>query len=366
MRKTAAAALVALGLWVTAAAPAAPAPAAPGPAAAPVAPAPVETVFIGDSSTANFGIAPTRGPAGCLRSAANYPVEVVERLAPAGVRLDVRADVSCGGARIRDVWEAQSFAPSGGERAGEERAGGERVAPQESALGPGTGLVVGSLGGNTAGVASILKQCSRRLRGAEGLMMPADPVDAASPPSACAAYFQGEGARWLAGRMAAVRQDLRRMFGRVKAESPNARVVLVGYPRLVPADTGRCLAEVPGGSEKPFADIGQDALTFLDTGVQRPLGALMREAAEEAGATYVDLYARTGATTGCDGARRGIGALLESSEVSYGGRELPWYVHPNRTGRDLQAAAVAEAVEGLLGAQVAPGWREGERRPSEL
>ncbi|MGW1463141.1 SGNH/GDSL hydrolase family protein [Streptomyces sp. NPDC002308] len=339
MRKATAAALVALGLWATAAAPAAPPTAARAPVAVPATTAPVETVFIGDSSTGNFGIAPTRGPAGCVRSAENYPVKAVERLASDGVRLDVRADVSCGGARIRDVWEAQSFPPSGGER----------VAPQEAALGPGTGLVVGSLGGNTAGVASILKQCSQRLRGAEGLLMPADPVDAASPASECAAYFQGEGAQWLAGRMAAVRQDLGRMFGQVKAESPNARVVLVGYPRLVPADTGRCLAEVPGGSEKPFADIGLDALTFLDTGVQRPLGALMREAAEEAGATYVDLYARTGTTTGCDGARRGIGGLLESSEVSYGGRELPWYVHPNRTGRDLQAAAVAEAVEGLLG-----------------
>ncbi|WP_327177469.1 SGNH/GDSL hydrolase family protein [Streptomyces sp. NBC_01335] len=345
MRKTAAAALVALGLWATAAAPA---PVAVS--AAPAAAAPVETVFIGDSSTGNFGIAPTRGPAGCVRSAENYPVKVVERLAPAGVRLDVRADVSCGGARIRDVWEAQSFPPSGGERAGGERAGGERIAPQEAALGPDTGLVVGSLGGNTAGVASILKQCSPRLRGAEGSMMPAEPVDAASPASECAAYFQGEGARWLAGRMAAVRQDLGRMFDQVKARSPNARVVLVGYPRLVPADTSRCLAEVPGGSEKPFADIGQDALTFLDAGVQRPLGDLMREAAEEAGATYVDLYARTGTTTGCDGARRGVGALLEGSEVSYGGHRLPWYVHPNRTGRDLQAAAVAEAIEGLLGA----------------
>ncbi|MCX5399115.1 SGNH/GDSL hydrolase family protein [Streptomyces sp. NBC_00102] len=357
MRKTAAAALVVLGLWVTAAAPAAspvvaPAalpvvvPASPvvAPAALPVvvpAAAPVETVFIGDSSTANFGIAPTRGPAECLRSAENYPVKVVERLASAGVRLDVRADVSCGGARIRDVWEAQSFSPSG--------AAG--VAPQESAVGPDTGLVVGSLGGNTAGVASILKQCSQRLRGDEGLLMPADPVDASSPPSECAAFFGNgrAGQEWLAARMAAVRQDLGRMFDRIGAQAPNARVVLVGYPRLVPADTARCLAEVPGGSEKPFADIGQDALEFLDAGVQRPLDALMREAAEEAGATYVDLYASTGSTTGCDGARRGIGALLEGSEVRFGDRELPWYVHPNRTGRDLQAAGVAEAIEGLLG-----------------
>lgn len=340
MRKTAAAALVVLGLWVTAAAPApaAPAPAsAPAPAAVAAVPA-VETVFIGDSSTANFGIAPTRGPEGCLRSAANYPVKTVERLASAGIRLDVRGDVSCGGAEIRHVWDAQSLAPSGGER----------VAPQGAAIGPDTALVVGSVGGNTAGVARILKQCSQRLRGAEGLLMPADPVDAASPASKCPAFFAGEGAGWLEGRMAAVRADLGRMFARVREESPDARVVLVGYPRLVPADTGRCLAEVPGGTERPFADIGQEALAFLDAGVQRPLDALMREAAEEAGAAFVDLYARTGATTGCDGARRGIGALLESSEVRYGGRELPWYVHPNRTGRDIQAAAVADAIERLI------------------
>ncbi|MEV0679480.1 hypothetical protein AB0I60_23440 [Actinosynnema sp. NPDC050436] len=58
----------------------------------------------------------------------------------------------------------------------------------------------------------------------------------------------------------------------------------------------------------------------------------------------------TGDNTACDGAERGIGGLFENSQVKFGeDAVLPWFLHPNTRGRDLQAQHVATAVAGALG-----------------
>ncbi|MFF9507421.1 SGNH/GDSL hydrolase family protein [Streptomyces sp. NPDC014724] len=321
------AAFVALGTCLSAVAPAAGAPAEP-----------VRTVFIGDSYTANFGIAPTHHSAPwCFRALDSYPAVAVDELAEEGVDVDVQADVSCGGAEIRHVWEPQQLVD------------GTSAEPQRNALRADTQLVVGSLGGNTVGFAPIMKQCSDRLRGFEGVLLPAAPVDEDSPAADCAEFFEhGDGATWLKERFATVEKDLRRMFKEIHEASPHAKTVLVGYPRIVPEDTARCLNAVPGGTEKPLADIKQDALKFLDRKVQEPLNDLMDREAQAAGVTFADIYHQSGAHTACDGYRRGIGAMLEPSEVDALGMRLPWYVHPNRTGRDLQALVVAETITNVL------------------
>ncbi|MFE6976001.1 SGNH/GDSL hydrolase family protein [Streptomyces sp. NPDC057682] len=319
----------ALGTGVSAMTPAAGTPAASAPA--------VRTVFIGDSYTANFGIAPTTAPSGCFRAVDNYPAVATGLLAAEGVPLDVQADVSCGAAEIHHVWTPQELL-------------GDAVAePQKEALRPDTQLVVGSLGGNTVGFAPMMKQCSRQLRGLAGALLPVQPVDRNSPASECADFFEnGDGAAWLRDRFTTVRTDLRRMFAEIRAQSPDATTVLVGYPRIIPEDTTKCLAAIPGGFRKPLADINQEALKFLDKEVQKPLNDLMDSEARAAGAAFVDIYDHSGTHTACDGEQRGIGAMLELSEAKLGLARLPWFVHPNRTGRDLQADLVARAVEELV------------------
>lgn len=319
-------ALVALGTCLSTVAPAAGAPAS--------AAQTVRAVFIGDSYTANFGVGPARRlPLLCFRADENYPAKTVKALAAEGVTLDVQADVSCGGAEIHHVWEPQKLATG-------------PVTPQKNALRADTQLVVGSLGGNTAGFAPIMKQCSERLRGPEGQLLSVEPVDPGSPAAACHEFFQdGAGADWLEDRFETVRQHLRRMFAEIGQAAPQADVVLVGYPRIVPEDVSACLAPIPGGTEKPLADITPDALKFLDTEVQRPLNDIMKSEAQAADAAFTDIYAQSGAHTACSGAQRGVGAMLERSEVSLLLRRLPWFVHPNRTGRDLQATLVAQTVK---------------------
>ncbi|WP_157620955.1 SGNH/GDSL hydrolase family protein [Saccharothrix sp. NRRL B-16348] len=310
---------------------------APMPAAAQE---PVPTVFFGDSHTANFGIAPVFEAWDpqeyyCFRSEENYPAVVAKELAAQGITLDVASDRSCSAALIEHFWTSQPLP------------GGESKPPQQEALGHGTRLVVGSLGDNTLGFVQILQQCSRRLREL-GETLPGDPVDPDDPAERCAAFFTvGDGRRWLDSRFATVAEELERLFDTIGAYSPDAETVLVGYPRIVPADIVKCQTPAPGQTDKPLADIPTEALPVFDNILER-LNDLMRAKTDDAGAVFVDLYTVTGANTACDGDHRGIGGLFENSQLNFGTTPLPWVLHPNTRGRDLQAHHVATAIRQAL------------------
>lgn len=304
---------------------------------------PVPTVFIGDSSTANYGIAPladTELPQlFCFRSNENYPAVTTRQLAEKGITLQVQADRSCAGAAVNHFWNEQEVFPPLPDL---------KVPPQQEALTQDTQLVVGSVGGNTLGIARILKQCSERLRGGEGALLPAEPVDADSPAGQCRQFFaSGDGEQWLNDRLEQVGWELEEMFDRIAYFSgENAKTVLVGYPRLVPDDESLCSTPIPGSQELPFADIAPDALGFVDE-IQARLNTAMADAAKTAGVRFVDLYAATGTDTACDGDTRGIGGLFEPSQVTLGDTALPWYAHPNPRGRDIQAQHVTDEIAAL-------------------
>ncbi|MFE9659146.1 GDSL-type esterase/lipase family protein [Streptomyces sp. NPDC005955] len=298
---------------------------------------PVPTVFFGDSYTANFGIAPFQEGERtfCFQAKEDYPAVATRRLADKNVTLDVQADVSCGGALTQHFWQEQ------------ELLGGMKVPPQQDALKQDTRLTVGSLGGNTLGFSRILKQCSAELRG--HVLLPGEPVDGDVPASQCAEFFDtGDGKQWLDGQFEQVTGDLEELLDRIGYFAPDAKRVLVGYPRLVPEDTTKCLTPAPGQTQLPFADTAKDALPVLDR-IQQRLNDVMKKAVADAdgGADFVDLYASTGSSTACDGADRGIGGLLEDSQIG-DAQKLPWYAHPNDKGRDIQAEQVADKIEEVL------------------
>ncbi|GLF98637.1 SGNH/GDSL hydrolase family protein [Streptomyces yaizuensis] len=332
------AAAVALGSCLALAGPAGSAGAAPA--------EPVPTVFFGDSYTSNFGIAPYHEDGErtfCFRAKENYPAVATRSLADKGITLDVQADVSCGGALAQNFWTDQELLLPG-----------MKVPPQQDALKQDTRLTVGSLGGNTLGFNRILKQCSDELRG--HALLPGEPVDADDPAAKCGEFFEsGAGKQWLDGQFEQVAGDLEELLDRIGYFSPDARRVLVGYPRLVPEDTTKCLTAAPGQTKLPFADIHQDALPVLDR-IQKRLDDAMKkavadaaaDAATDGGADFVDLYGQTGGNTACDGANRGIGGLLEDSQIGTGDAHIPWYAHPNDKGRDIQAKQVAVKVEEIL------------------
>ncbi|MEW2573050.1 SGNH/GDSL hydrolase family protein [Streptomyces sp. NPDC047070] len=328
-----AAAAVALGACLALAVPMAPADAAPAD--------PVPTVFFGDSYTANFGIAPVNNmdkPSGwCFQAAENYPAVATRRLADKGITLDVQSDVSCGGALVDNFWQEQQLPFGAGT-----------VPAQRDALKEDTQLAVGGMGGNTLGFTSILKQCSDKLRGDAGVLLPGEPVDPEKPAGECADFFaSGDGKDWLDYKFQQVEVNLEDMLMMMSYSTQGAERVLVGYPRLVPQDTAKCLTAAPGQTELPFVDIPQNALPVLDQ-VQKRLDDVMKKTAEDDGADFVDLYDHTGSNTACDGADRGIGGLLENSTLDLFGQPIPWYAHPNEKGRDIQAKRVAAKIEAVL------------------
>ncbi|MEU4271315.1 hypothetical protein [Streptomyces sp. NPDC026092] len=162
-------------------------------------------------------------------------------------------------------------------------------------------------------------------------------------------FASGDGKAWLDAQFEQVGWELEELLDRAAYFAPDAKRVLVGYPRLVPADTNKCLAPAPGQTELPLADIPQDALPVLDQ-IQKRLNDVTKKAATDAdgGADFVDLYTHTGSNTACDAADRGIAGLLENSQIGGDGQWLPWYAHPNEKGRDIQAQHVADKAEEIL------------------
>lgn len=207
-----------------------------------------EYVAIGDSYTAAGGTGRTERQSGCLRSAANYPNLLARRL-----DLEL-TDVSCGGADSTHLLESQKT-----------RKG--NVPPQIEALSETTDLVTVGMGGNDLDAFAVLvSNCVVVAR--------TDPEG-----SPCSDYdTQGGGSR-TAEAAAQIQERLINSIGYIVAAAPNARIVLVGYPRFAPA-RGTC-------EELPLAEGDYAFARRLSEGVQDAI----RTAAARTGADFADVYA---------------------------------------------------------------------------
>lgn len=247
-------------------------------------------VALGDSYTAAPGIPGERSDDGCWRSSRNYP-----RLLAELVNVAELVDVSCGGASTVHLTKPQPV-------------GGERVPPQLRAVTADTELVTLGIGGNDLNLfGRLVGGCVR--------------ANAASAPgSPCTDRLGGE----LSATVAEVEQRVGAAIAAVRAAAPQARVVVVGYPQMVPA-SGTCpdLPVAPG--DYPFARSATEAMARA---VERAAGAARVE--------YVDLLA---ASEGHD---------ICSDEPWVNGFSGPGAAafHPFA----VEQAYVAEQLAGLLGA----------------
>lgn len=245
-------------------------------------------VALGDSYTSGPGLGPEDGPAGCARTTGNYPHLLAEHL-----DLEL-VDVSCGGARTEHLTEPQVV--PGGE-----------VPPQLDALSRATDLVTLSIGGNDSDlygelVFSCLGARSARAEGAPCL-------DAAS----------------LEEKAGAVQESLVEAVGEVLERAPRARVVVVGYPQIVPA-SGTCPQLPLGAADYPLARRASHRLTQE-----------LRQAAREAGAEYVDVWALTAGHDICGRDPWIAGARPERPGAPF---------HPYAAHQDAVADALVALVRG--------------------
>ncbi|MGK5532007.1 SGNH/GDSL hydrolase family protein [Streptomyces sp. URMC 129] len=249
---------------------------------------PLEYVALGDSY-ASLGTASTHytdPETGCVRATDNYPARLAETLDPATF-----TDATCAGAVTGGVLSSQT-----------------------AALTPDTDLVTLTIGGNDIGFGSIAAAC-----GAAGMTNPLG--------SPCEDRFTSGGTDQLADRVAATAPKIDAVLADIRARAPHARIVVVGYLRILPPALG-CW---------PFVPISVGDVPYLD-GVQRRLNTMIGDRATAAGATFVN----PGETTGHDACQllpwrrwvEGPVPVLDAAPM-----------HPTAAGQAHVAGLVAGAVE---------------------
>ena len=211
-------------------------------------------VALGDSYTA-APLVPNQvgSPAGCARSDHNYPSVVRAALGSATF-----TDVSCSAARTDDMLGAQAVT------------GGANV-PQFSALRRDTALATVGIGGNDVGLVGAAATCIGL-----GVFNPTG--------TACRSKFAkpGGGDR-LSDQIAASAPKIAAVLQGIHERSPQARVLIVGYPDVAPTNGRGCYPLVP---------LSDDDITYLDEQL-RATNAMIAGQAAANDAEYVDTYAES-------------------------------------------------------------------------
>lgn len=281
--------LIAVAVTLGAAAPA---------AAAPDEQAPVQRyVALGDSYAAGPLVpVPTGEPAGCLRSDRNYPSVVAETLGVAEFR-----DVSCSAATTEHITGPQNV-PLGVNP------------PQVDALTADTELVTITIGGNDIGFGEIVSECARR-----------SPLQPAG--SACRDHYTAGGTDELAQRIEEAAPQVAAVLAAIEERSPHARVLLVGYPAILPDEGPGCFPVVP---------FSPGDVAYL-RGVEKALNAMLADEAAGAGVDFVDTYTPSIGHDVCQPpGRKWIEGLVPTAPAAP--------VHPNAQGMAGIGAVVAAAV----------------------
>ena len=255
-------------------------------------------VALGDSYAAGNLIpaSPVGSPAGCLRSTHNYSGDV-----QAVIRAGRYVDAACTDATTAGMTRPQDTV------AGTNR-------PQFDALAARDSLVTITIGGNDIGFSSILATCTA--------------LSVTSPSGhPCKRHFTAGGTDQLAARVAAIAPKVAAVLRGIHHRAPRARVLLVGYPGILP-DTGTgCYPDVPlAHGDVPY-------LRATEVALNRALA----RAATASHATFVDTYRATIGHDVCQrpGTRWVEGLIPDSPAFPF---------HPNGRGQQAMARQVLAAL----------------------
>lgn len=300
-----------LALAVCAAAAAAALAVAPA-AGAQVAPDPY--VALGDSFTAGPLVPNQVGrPAGCARSDHNYPSIVA-----AARQVAVFRDRSCSSATTVHMTSPQAVTLGSNP-------------PQFDGLSADTGLVTIGIGGNDVGLVGAAVTCLEM-----GLLAPTG--------TACRSHFaKPGGGDALIDKIEATAPKIAATLRRIHAISPQARVLLVGYPAVAPRDGTSCYPLVP---------LSNDDMAYLESMLRRTNAMLAAQAAAN-DVEYVDTYEESSGHDVC----KPIGTRWFEGLVP---TALAFPVHPNALGE----ASMARSVLRVLG-QPRPAAELGALRRSK-
>jgi lysophospholipase L1-like esterase len=252
-------------------------------------------VALGDSYSSE-SLVPNQVDLICTRSDHNYPSLVAATIHPGKV-----TDVTCGAATTGDMTGNQFGL----------------VAPQFNALKPDTSLVTVGIGGNDGGlfIGAVLT-C-----GAMDLLQPFG--------SACKNFYNSGGTDRLAAQVRSIGPNIAGVLQGIKQRSPNAKVLLVGYPDQLPEDGSNCWPLVPiSAGDTPYL-----------RDIEKLLNSVMAQQAAANGATFVDTYTSSIGHDMCKPPGvKWMEGLLPTSPA--------FPVHPNELGAQNQARDVLAALGG--------------------
>ena len=254
-------------------------------------------VSLGDSYTAGPLVpSQTGSPAGCLRSTHSYPF-----LVAAGTSAARFTDVSCQGATTANMGHSQSV-PLGTNP------------PQDNALSASTTLVTLQIGGNDINFINIVIKCAE--------LSVTDPFGAP-----CKQHYTKGGTDRLKEAVNATAPKVAADLQGIHADAPNARVLVVGYPAILPNRGDGCWPLVPFA----YGDV-----PYL-RGVELELDAMLASVAAANNATFVNTYTASIGHDTCQAPGvKWVEGLVPTSPAA------PF--HPNALGEKSMARQVLAAL----------------------
>jgi GDSL-like lipase/acylhydrolase family protein len=208
-------------------------------------------VALGDSYTAApFASVPTGDPIDCGRVEHNYP-----HLVATALTAPVFRDVSCGSAQTKHMTQAQDGLPLGGTNP-----------PQFNALGADTALVTVGIGGNDIGFGGAANRCVQPPKQLGG--------------TSCKAYYTQGGHDEISDKIVAAAPKIAAVLTGIHERAPDATVLMVGYPALLPEDDAGCY---------PYLPVLPEDIAWLRA-KNKELNAMLATQAASNGASYVDWY----------------------------------------------------------------------------
>jgi lysophospholipase L1-like esterase len=272
----------------------------PGSSRAAIGKSPRHYVALGDSYTAGPVIPVQRiDPIGCERSTNNYPALLARTL-----QIRDYTDVSCSGAKTVNMTAPQAVPLLGIN------------APQFDALRSDTDLVTLTIGGNDIGFAEIIFTCAR--------VSATDPLG-----NPCQREATAGGGDFYAQRVAETAPKVARVLDGIRARSPHATVVLVGYLRILPPAVG-CF---------PVFPIARGDVPYLD-GLEQQFNTVLADQAFKHGAAFVDSYGNSLGHDACKlPGQKWVEGTVPTSPAAP--------VHPNALGMQEVAAFALETLANL-------------------
>jgi lysophospholipase L1-like esterase len=252
-------------------------------------------VSLGDSYTAAPLVPnPTGNPILCGRSTNNYPSDVSRALSASSF-----TDASCSSATTVDMTQPQSL-----------QGGLQTAPPQFNALSADDALVTVGIGGNDAGLLSVVEECAK--------------LDVIRPfGSACKSHYTSGGSDPNVAAVMATGPKVAAVIQGIHARASQAEVMVVGYPDGLPTNGSSCWPLVP---------ISAGDIAYINS-LETSLNTVLRNAANANGAKYVDTFTSSIGHDACKSPGTAwVNGIVPTSAA--------YPLHPNQTGETNMANQV--------------------------